>query len=159
MIARVLLVAATVLVGLGTGTARGEGPRRSPGSPGFDRATIYKVPRGSSPAIGPADAPVTIVAWSDHACGYCSRVQGTLEQVDRLFPAQLRWVHRTLPLDEDETTAAEAALAAAAQGRFRAMNERLYAAGGRVDRNAGDMLARQLGRDMVAFRADLDRHR
>src|SRR5688572_15759830 len=128
---------------------------------GFDPATVYKVPRGNSPTTGPADAPITIIEWSDHACGYCNRVQSTLELVDRLYPAQIRWVHRTLPLDDDETVAAEAALAAAAQGRFRPMHERLYAAVGRVDRVTAEQFARELGLDMVAFRADLDtrRHR
>ncbi|MGE0548044.1 MAG: DsbA family protein [Kofleriaceae bacterium] len=122
----------------------------------FDPSAIYRVPRGAGPADGPRDAPVTIVAWSDHACGYCNRVQGTLDQLDRLYPGQLRWVHRTLPLDDDETTAAEASLAANAQGKFRAMNERLYAIGGRVDRISVELIARELGLDMIRFRADLD---
>lgn len=123
---------------------------------GFDPATVYKVPRGQAPASGPLDAPVTIVAWSDYACAYCNRVQGTLDHLARLFPGQLRWVHRTLPLDDDSTLGPEAALAAAAQGRFRPMNDRLFALGGRVDRAAVELLARELGLDMVRFRADLD---
>src|SRR4051812_10873584 len=123
---------------------------------GFDPRTVYKVPRGEAPANGPADAPVTIVAWSDYACAYCNRVQGTLDHLAQLYPGQLRWVHRTLPLDDDNTLAPEAALAAAAQGRFRPMNDRLYALGGRVDRATVELVARELGLDMVRFRADLD---
>src|SRR5688572_23268011 len=98
----------------------------------FDPASIYKVPQGASPTEGPAEAPVTIVAWSDHTCGYCIRVQPTLDFLARLYPGQLRIVHRWQPLDEDNTLAAEAALAAAAQGRMRPMNERLYALHGKV---------------------------
>jgi protein-disulfide isomerase len=124
----------------------------------FDPGTIYKVPRGHAPASGPVEAPVTIVAWSDHACRYCNRVQGTLDHLARLYPGQLRWVHRTLPLDDDNTLAPEAALAAGAQGRFLPMNDRLYALGGRVDRAAVELFARELGLDMVRFRADLDTH-
>jgi protein-disulfide isomerase len=123
---------------------------------GFDAKTVYKVPRGEAPANGPADAPVTIVAWSDYACAYCNRVQGTLDHLARLYPGQLRWVHRTLPLDDDNTLGPEAALAAAAQGRFRPMNDRLFGLGGRVDRATVELLARELGLDMVRFRADLD---
>ncbi len=122
----------------------------------FDPAAIYKVPRGASPADGPAAAPITIVGWSDYACGHCYRVQATLAALDRLYPGQIRWVHRTLPLDDDNTTTAEAALAAAAQGRFLPMNDRLYAVAGRVDRAAVELIARELGLDMVRFRADLD---
>ncbi|MDX2090155.1 MAG: thioredoxin domain-containing protein [Kofleriaceae bacterium] len=123
---------------------------------GFDPAAIYKVPRGASPTEGPAQAPITIVTWSDFACGHCYRVQPTLDALNKLYPEQIRWVHRTMPLDEDDTTAAEAALAAAAQGRFRPMSDRLYAMGGRVDRAAVELIARELGLDMVRFRADLD---
>jgi len=131
-------------------------PAHAQGKLSFDPQTIYKVPRGASPADGPADAPVTIVAWSDFACGYCYRVQPTLDTLNTLFPGQLRWVHRTLPLDDDETTTAEAALAARAQGAFRPMSDRLYAMGGRVDRAGAELVARELGLDMVRFRADLD---
>jgi protein-disulfide isomerase len=122
----------------------------------FDPSAIYKVPRGHAPASGPIDAPVTIVAWSDYACAFCNRVQGTLDHLARLYPGQLRWVHRTLPLDEDNTLASEAALAAGVQGRFLPMNDRLYALGGRVDRATVELVARELGLDMVRFRADLD---
>jgi len=124
----------------------------------FDPAHIYKVPRGTGPADGPADAPITIVEWSDFACGYCVRVQEKLDGLVRLYPGQLRFVHRTLPLDEDNTLAAEAALAAAAQGRFRPMSDRLYALHGRVDRPAVELIARDLGLDMLRFRAELDTH-
>jgi protein-disulfide isomerase len=123
---------------------------------GFDPATVYKVPAGRAPATGPADAPVTIVAWSDFACGYCYKAQFTLDALARLYPGQLRWVHRTLPLDDDFTLTAEAALAAAAQGRLRPMSERIYAVGGRLDRAGVELIARELGLDMIRFRADLD---
>jgi protein-disulfide isomerase len=126
--------------------------------PSFDPATVYKVPRGAAPSEGPADAPVTVVVWSDFACGYCNRVQATLDEVRRMFPEQIRWIHRTLPLDEDNTVAAEAALAANAQGRFVPMKDRLYGLVGRVDRVAVELIARELGLDMVRFRADLDTH-
>lgn len=139
-----------VALALGVSAARADGRLT------FDPQTVYKAPLGTAPADGPADAPVTIVYWSDYACGYCYRVQATLDTLNRMYPGQLRWVHRTLPLDADETIGAEAALAAAAQGQFRPMNDRLYALAGHVDRAAVELLARELGLDMVRFRADLD---
>jgi protein-disulfide isomerase len=123
---------------------------------GFDPKTVYKIPRGDAHVDGPADAPITVVVWSDYACGFCNRVQGTLDQLNRLYPGQLRWVHRTLPLDEDYTLAAEASLAAAAQGKFRPMHHRLFALRGRVTRAEAELVARELGLDMIRFRADLD---
>jgi len=123
----------------------------------FDPASVYNVPRGTGdPTEGPAGAPVTIVEWSDYACGYCNRVQDTLDRLARVYPGQLRWVHRTLPLDDDNILAAEAALAAAAQGRFAPMHARLFGVHGRVDRPAVELIAREVGLDMIRFRADLD---
>jgi protein-disulfide isomerase len=122
----------------------------------FDPKLVYKIPRGNAHADGPANAPITVVVWSDYACGYCNRVQGTLDHLDRLYPGQIRWVHRTLPLDEDYTLAAEASLAAAAQGKFRPMHDRLFALRGRVTRAEAELVARQFGLDMIRFRADLD---
>src|SRR5690348_10189542 len=98
---------------------------------GFDPKQNYKMPRGNAASTGPADAPITIVEWSDYACAFCIRVQHTLDHLTRLYPGQIRWVHRTLLLDDDFTLAAEAALAAGAQGKFRPMHERLYALHGR----------------------------
>jgi protein-disulfide isomerase len=123
---------------------------------GFDPDTVYKVPVGAAPQRGPASAPVTIVAWSDFACRFCNRVEATLEQLDRLYPGQLRWVFRHLPLDPDDPLAAEASLAAAAQGRFWPMKARLFALRGKVDRPIVEMIAGELGLDLVRFRGDLD---
>jgi protein-disulfide isomerase len=110
----------------------------------------------AAPAEGPANAPITITGWTDFACGYCSRVRPTLDALDKKYPAQIRWVHRTLPLDEDNTLAAEASYAAAAQGRYRAMSDRLFAVRGNVDRAAVESIARELGLDLARFRAALD---
>ena len=123
---------------------------------GFDPVTVYKVPTGSAPATGPADAPITVVAWSDFACGSCYKAQFTLDALERLYPGQLRWVHRTLPLDDEFTLTAEAALAAAEQGKLRPMSERIYAVGGRLDRAGVELVARELQLDMLRFRAALD---
>src|SRR5512140_1681743 len=140
-----------------TGVARGEAiQQQSPANASFDPKTVYRIPRGVAPTEGPADAPITIVDWSDYACGYCNRVQDTLDRLDRLYPGLIRWVHRGLPLDDDNTIALEAALAANAQGRFRPMHAKLYALHGQVDRGDVELVARELGLDMLAFRHALD---
>ncbi len=123
---------------------------------GFELTSIYRVPAGASPTEGPVNAPVTIVAWSDFACEYCIEAQHTLASLRALYPGQLRFVHRTLPLDPDDLVGAEAAMAAAAQGKFVPMKERMYALRGHVDRAGVELIARELGLDLVRFRADLD---
>jgi protein-disulfide isomerase len=150
---RWLVVASLVAV---AATARADGMTQvAQGEFSFTPTDIYAVPRGDSPSYGPADAPITIVTWSDYACEYCAAAQDTLDGLDRLYPGQIRLVARAMPV-EDETIATEAALAAAAQGLFRPMHQRLYALHGRVDRPQVELIARELGLDMLRFRADLD---
>ncbi len=124
--------------------------------PGFDPDAVYQIATGDGPRRGPALAPITIVAWSDFACRYCNRVNATLEQLDRLYPGKVRWFYRHFPLDPDQTIAAEASLAAAAQGRFWPMHDRLFAVHGQVDRPAVEFIAADLGLDLNRFRAALD---
>jgi protein-disulfide isomerase len=130
--------------------------QQAPATASFDPGTIYNIPRGDAPSEGPREAPITIVDWSDYACGFCNRVQDTLDRLGRLYPGQIRWVHREMPADEDDPLAAEAARATSAQGRFRPMHDRLFALHGRVDRAGVELIARELGLDMIRFRADLD---
>ncbi len=126
-------------------------------APGFDPDAIYDVPIDDAARRGPDDALVTIVEFSDFACGYCNRMQPVLKHLERLYPGQLRYVFRPMPLDEDDgALASEAAIAAGRQGRFWPMHDRLFAVAGRVDRAAVELLAAELGLDLARFRADLD---
>ncbi|HEY1554489.1 MAG TPA: thioredoxin domain-containing protein [Kofleriaceae bacterium] len=137
-------------------TAHAGGATQLGSGAGFQPATVYKVPIGAAPTEGPADAPITIVDWSDYGCAYCNAVQDTLDRLDRLYPGLIRWVHRALPIDEDDLIGLEAARAAAAQGKFRPMHRRLYELHGKVDRASVELIARELGLDMLQFRGDLD---
>lgn len=129
----------------------------SAGPRGFDPEAIYQVPLADSERRGPDDALLTIVEFSDFSCRYCIRAQLVLEQVERLYPGQVRWVFRHFPLDEAEgTLAAEAAVAAANQGKFWPMHDRLFAVRGMVDRAAVELYAAELGLDLTRFRHDLD---
>ena len=98
---------------------------------GFDPDAIYAVPLRDSPRRGPDDALLTVVEFSDFGCRFCIRAQHTLEQLERLYPGQIRHVFRHFPLDEDDgTLAAEAAVAAGQQGAFWPMHDRLFAVRG-----------------------------
>ncbi|HUQ07334.1 MAG TPA: thioredoxin domain-containing protein [Kofleriaceae bacterium] len=147
-----LLGAAALLTMLvsAAGTARAQ-------ARGYDPEAVYSVPIADSQRRGPDDALLTIVEFSDFSCRFCIRSQIVLEQVERLYPGQVRWVFRHFPLDEAEgTLAAEAAVAASNQGKFWPMHDRLFAVRGNVDRAAVELYASELGLDLVRFRADLD---
>ena len=124
----------------------------------FDPSARYRIPLGDAPARGPADALITIVEFSDFICRYCDRAQATLLDLERLYPGEIRLVYRHNPLDlEDAGLAAEASMAARAQGQFWPMHDLIFGVGGRVSRAHVDGFALALGLDMGRFRRDLDR--
>jgi protein-disulfide isomerase len=127
-----------------------------PAIAGFDPDATYQVPSEGALRSGQPQAAITIVEFSDYACGYCVRARETMAALKLIYPGQLRWVHRSVPFISATTLGAEAAHAAAAQGQFEAMEARLYARAGRYDRVAVEMFAQELGLDMMQFRADLD---
>lgn len=157
LLAALSLAIAFSLLPRSSGQARAD---EAPEPRAFDPALTYRVPVGDAPARGPEDALVTIVELSDFGCPFCGRAQTTLAALERLYPGQIRMVYRHNPLDiEDASLAAEASMAAAAQGQFWPMHDLIFAVGGRVTRAQVEELALALGLDMARFRDDLDQQR
>src|SRR5262249_21215521 len=90
----------------------------APGQP--DQNVVYKALIEDAPVKGPKNAKVTIVEFSDFQCPFCSRVEPTLTKVAEEYPHDVRIVFKQLPLPfhNNAHAAAEAALAAKAQGKF-----------------------------------------
>ncbi|MBF0138449.1 MAG: thioredoxin domain-containing protein [Magnetococcus sp. DMHC-1] len=78
---------------------------------------------------GPANAPVTIVEFSDFQCPYCRNIQATLSKIFEQYPDKIRLVFRHYPLPSHPLAAkaAEAAQCAAEQGAFWAFHDALFA--------------------------------
>ncbi|MEU5843232.1 Na+/H+ antiporter NhaA [Rhodococcus sp. NPDC047139] len=107
---------------------------------------------------GPHDAPLTLVEYGDFECPFCSRATGSIRDVHRHFGENLRYVFRHLPLDEvhpHARFAAEAAEAAAAQGRFWDMHDHLFAHSDALSRDEIYEHAAQLELDMERFDEDI----
>lgn len=100
-------------------------------NPAGNQPERLAVDDGGAPSQGPADAPVTIVEFSDYQCPYCKRFRD--ETMDRLleqYEGQLRFVYRDFPLSSihpEALQAAEAARCAHEQGQFWAMHDQLFA--------------------------------
>ncbi len=83
----------------------------------------------TGPSKGAENAPVTIVAFSDFECPFCSRVNPTIEQVMKEYDGKVRFVFRDypLPFHAKAPKAAEAAHCANEQGKFWEMHDVLFA--------------------------------
>jgi protein-disulfide isomerase len=77
---------------------------------------------------GAADGDVTLVMFTDYACGFCRTSSADIERLLREDP-RLKIVFRELPiLSADSEAAARVALAAAQRGRYMPMHRALFQA-------------------------------
>jgi Na+/H+ antiporter NhaA len=110
---------------------------------------------------GPDGAPVTLLEYGDFECSYCGRAEEVIRELLLASGSDARYVWRHLPLNDVHPwaqIAAEAAEAAAAQGAFWEMHDRLL---GRQDDLRPQTLvahAESLGLDVARFRSDLREH-
>jgi len=120
--------------------------------------TIFKVEAGDAPSKGPKDAPLQVIVFSDFQCPFCKRVEPTLAQMEKEYQGKVRmvWKNYPLPFHQNAEPAAEAAMAADAQGKFWAMHDKLFENNTALDRPSLDKYAQDLGLNMSKFKADLD---
>ena len=123
-------------------------------SDGVDRVRVP--PEGATK--GGANAKVTIVEFSDFQCPFCSRVVPTLHQIEKEYGDKVKVVfrHNPLPFHGDAPLAAEAAVAAQAQGKFWEMHDKLFANQQAIKRPDLEKYAGEIGLDVGKFKAALD---
>ena len=115
---------------------------------------------GDAPGFGPADAKLTIVEYSDFQCPFCGRAAGVVDKLREKYGAKVRFVFRQFPLEmhPDAALAAEAALAAQAQGKFWPFHDVLFQNQRDLERASLEKYAQKAGLDMARFRSALDHH-
>jgi predicted DsbA family dithiol-disulfide isomerase len=111
------------------------------------------------PSRGVANAPVTIVEFSDFECPYCGGLFPTLKQVEKNYPQTVRIVYRQFPLTNlhpHAMKAAEASLCAAEQNKFWEFHDSMF--GNQRELSVPDLKQRavDLKMDTQAFNQCLD---
>jgi len=132
-------------------------PPQAPGAPEAQKVvTDLKI--DGAPALGPKNAPVTIVAFSDFQCPFCSRVVPTLHDIEKKYGAKVKIVfkHQPLPFHNNARVAAAASMAANDQGKFWEYHDKLFANQQALDRPSLERYAEELKLDLGKFRSALD---
>jgi protein-disulfide isomerase len=89
---------------------------------------MVKIDIAGAPTLGPHNAPVTIVEFSDYECPACRANHQVVKQVRAVYGDKLRWVYKEYPLHihPQAFKAAEAGLCAEDQGKFWQYQDDLY---------------------------------
>jgi len=111
------------------------------------------------PYIGAEQPGLIIYEFSDYNCGYCKRVFPDLMAILEADPS-LRLVVKEFPiLAESSVLAARAAIAAQAQKKFPAFHRALMGWRGRLDGEAINKMAREVGLDTKQLQKDMQAER
>jgi protein-disulfide isomerase len=138
--------------GLGAPAAPAAAPRIPIGS------EVYKILPGDAPTTGAREPKITLIEFSDFQCPYCSRAKGTVEELLKIYKdtLQVTFRHFPLPFHNNATGAAIAAMAAAEQGKFWQMHDKLFANQQALAAADLEKYASEIGLDMAKFKAAID---
>jgi NhaA family Na+:H+ antiporter len=107
------------------------------------------------------DAPVTFVEYGDYQCQHCRRAHSIVQDLQERLGDRFCYVFRHFPISTAHPNAqhaAEAAEAAAAQGRFWEMHDYLYDHQDSLDDEHLIQYAAELGLDSERFERELNEH-
>jgi protein-disulfide isomerase len=121
------------------------------------RTTIPVNP--DDPSEGKADAPVTLVEYSDFQCPFCLRVMPTLKQLRAKYGDKIRIVWKDFPLTQihpQAFVAAQAGNCAREQGKFWELHDKMFGNQSALQPDALKKYAADAGLDAAKFNQCLD---
>ncbi len=116
------------------------------------------IPVAGAPSIGPQNAPITIVEFSDFQCPYCVAAFPEIKSILQAYPTQIKLIFKEFPLEihSQADLAAAAAIAAQKQGKFWPMHDAMFMHSDDLSRKTILSLAKHNGLNMERFESDID---
>lgn len=135
----------------------------------FKHSAVQNLPLDANdPALGPTDAPVQLVVFSDFQCLGCKDLSQQLADLSKKLSGKLRIVFKHFPfgiacnasikkdLHPHACEAARAAEAARRQGKFWVFHDALFAAQLNSDNDIFRAIAGKVGLDLGQFETDFN---
>lgn len=108
-----------------------------------------------APIKGEANAPITIVEFSDFSCPFCVRVNPTLDQVFKEYSGKVKLAfrHKPLPIHPAAPAIHIASMAAQEQGKFWEYHDRAFKGQDEVKKEAD----KRFGKKKPASREEMEK--
>lgn len=161
-----MLLPVAFVTGLATGFLFwGRNPKTEASANPPDNSTAQVTPRlevstDDDPSLGPVDAPVVMIEFSDFNCPYCRKFhQETFSVLMKKYEGQIHFVYRDFPVvggGQIGALAAQAANCAAEQGDYWAYHDVLFSGKYNLDRTGFLNYAAELGMDETVLSECLD---
>jgi predicted DsbA family dithiol-disulfide isomerase len=115
--------------------------------------TRFDIPIDDDPYLGPADAPIQIVEFSDFNCPYCQRWHHEVfSTLMASYPDQIQFVYRDFPiLTQESFNAAQASECADEQGAFWEYHDALFSGVYDLNHSGYEAYALELGLDAASL--------
>jgi protein-disulfide isomerase len=131
---------------------------------------VYEIETKGHPSLGPADAPIEIVEFSDYQCPFCYRWHVEVyKELLAAYPGKIRFVYRNFPLSfhQNAFASAEAALCAGDQNAYWEFHDVLFdnqavlnnETGTVLDQATYNQFARELGLNVGIFEECMTSHK
>jgi len=112
--------------------------------------------RDDAPILGKKDAPVKIVVFSDYLCPYCKQIHTTIDQLLGDYNDQIAVEYRNFVVHQDSQIMAQAAYAAAQQGKFKEAADAIFNQYNTGSEDEMLKMAKSLELDTNKFKSDIE---
>ncbi|MBP9853309.1 MAG: thioredoxin domain-containing protein [Candidatus Omnitrophica bacterium] len=147
----------TRLKAIETKIEQGAKPQAANMPPAPNMNTVYTIPLAHTPLVGSKDAKVTITEFMDLECPFCARFHAPIVEALKAYPNDVNYVIKNFPLSfhANAKPAAKAALAAAEQGKYIEMIDKILENRAALGEETYKRIAGEIGLDVTKFSEDL----
>jgi protein-disulfide isomerase len=124
----------------------------------LDTAKQASILAGARSTFGHPDSKVKLVEFSDFECPFCAKATTAIDTLRQKYGDKVYFVFRQFPLEfhADAHLAAEASLAAGAQGKFWEFHDKMFGNQSAIKRADLEKYAKEVGLDVAKFKSALD---
>ena len=119
---------------------------------------VWDIPDDNSPVFGNTKNPkLTIVEFTEFQCPYCSRIAPTMQELNKKYPDQIKFVYKHFPLSfhANAKAAAAASIAAHKQGKFWEFRYALAPHSRELSDSTYLAVAKEIGLDVEKFKKEM----